>query len=90
MKLIWTKPALNRLEEIYDYIARDKPEAAADFIDRLITATDQLIEFPEAGALTREARGIRHLVIDGYRILYEANSERVVVLNVISPGLNWP
>lgn len=89
MKVIWTKPALNRLEEIYDFISQDSPNRASDFIDRLITAADQLLEFPESGALISEVKGTRHLVIEGYRTLYEVDNERIIILNVISPGLHY-
>ena len=37
MKLLWTKESLIKLQEIEEYISSDNPQAAIEFIDKLIS-----------------------------------------------------
>jgi len=49
MTVRWTKEALNDLEEIESYIARDSLERAYTFIEELLNFGDTLGNFPEKG-----------------------------------------
>jgi plasmid stabilization system protein ParE len=42
MKILWTKESLPRLQEIEDYISRNNPDIAIEFIVKLITVTGTL------------------------------------------------
>jgi len=46
MTLLWTEPGLNDLKAIRDYIAKDSETYAAGFIESLLSAVEQLREFP--------------------------------------------
>lgn len=72
MTLVWTEPAESDLDEIFDYIARDAPVYAEQFIDRIIETVDVLYEHPRIGRQVPEAEreDIRELIYQGYRILY--------------------
>lgn len=47
MKLFWTKEALLRLQEIDEYISRENPIVAMEFVDKLISAAETIIDYPE-------------------------------------------
>jgi plasmid stabilization system protein ParE len=47
MKVVWTATAKKSLREIYDYILLDSPMAAQKVRDELISAANQLAEYPE-------------------------------------------
>lgn len=49
-RIAWTAEAGNWLKDIYDYIAADNPQAAADTIDGIYARAQALTEFPELGA----------------------------------------
>jgi len=85
VKIEWTKPALLDLESIRDYIRRDSSYYATRFVDRIITAIDNLEHFPQAGRLIEEATddNIRELLFHNYRIVYRAEAERVLILTII-------
>lgn len=85
MKIEWTKPALLDLENIRDYIKRDSSHYATRFVDRIITAIDNLEYFPSAGRVVEEAAGsnIRELLFHNYRIVYRAEAGRILILTVI-------
>ena len=85
MKIEWSEPAVEDLRSLHAYIAKDSPHYAASFIERLLDAVEQLVEFPESGRLVPElqAKDVRELIVQGYRIIYQTEAERVIVLTVV-------
>jgi len=81
MKIAWTEPALMDLERLGDYIALDQPVYARDFIERLMSSVEPLIEFPLMGRVVPEARrkNVREVIFQGYRILYRAIDDRKII-----------
>ena len=49
MDVIWTDRVRFRLKEIYDYIARDQPQNARNWVDQLIKRGDSVGEQSWAG-----------------------------------------
>ncbi|MGO8791216.1 MAG: type II toxin-antitoxin system RelE/ParE family toxin [Terriglobia bacterium] len=45
----WTPQAADDLEAVSLFIARDSPQLAAAFADRVLRATDRLASFPRSG-----------------------------------------
>jgi len=72
-KVIISDQAVNDLCEIPDYIARDNPDAAATFCDKLIDHSLKLARFPERGRLLRKLNDplIREVIHRAYRIVYK-------------------
>ena len=70
VEIIWTPFALEDLQSIYDYIAKDSPYYANRFIDKLVDRVDILIDHPEAGTIVPEFENelIRELIEGSYRI----------------------
>ena len=87
MKVVWAERARSRLVEIYRYIGRDSPSQAAVFCERLIDATEHLIDHPFSGPLLPEDGAYRQLVVDEYRIVYRVAAELVYVLTIVAPGM---
>lgn len=85
MKLEWTKPALADMQAIRDYIGRDSSYYAARFIEKVIASIEKLEEFPQAGRTVEEAENanLRELLFQNYRIMYQVDSQRVLILAVI-------
>ena len=48
-KVEWTAEAEDRLRQIHDYVARDKPEAAFHLAEAIYPRVESLREFPESG-----------------------------------------
>ncbi len=84
MRVVWTDQAFERLAEIEIYISRDNPQAAEQYIERLIARTEVLAEHPKLGRLVPEVPGgyLRELVEGNYRIVYRIRDEIVEVLTV--------
>ena len=85
MKLVWTEPAVESLQAIYDYIARDNAFYAGRFIERLTLAAEQTTEFPKKGRQVPESddEKIREMIFQGYRIIYRLHAETVEILAVV-------
>jgi plasmid stabilization system protein ParE len=86
-EVIWSPEALQDLEEIAAFIARDSEYHAAMFVQSLIDATDRLAEFPESGRVIPEvgAARYREIIEGGYRIMYSITGE-VVHIDAILHG----
>jgi toxin ParE1/3/4 len=85
MKVDWTEPAIQDLESIRAYIAKDSEYYAIRFVEKIIGAIDGLEDFPLRGRAVPEVeeKNIRELLFQNYRIIYRVETERVVILTVI-------
>jgi len=80
---------LRWLEDIFDYIAQDNPDAAARTVQAIYDRAQVLIQFPEMGErYARSARHVRILLFEHYRIAYLVKPERVEVLGVFHGALD--
>lgn len=84
IKLYWTKEASTRLKEIEEFIARDNPKAAIEFIDKLISISDTIPNNPEKGRIVPELsiEQIREVLYKGYRIVYYRKEKSIEILTV--------
>lgn len=84
-KVIWSPSALNDVDLIAEYIARDSVDRASLFVLRIIEATDRLQEFPQSGRVIPEFDDEnRHEIIYGdYRIMYYTNKNDVWITAVV-------
>ena len=85
MKIVWTDPAIDDLQSIRDYIARDSELYADNFISSILMAVERLESFPQIGRVTPEAGNpeIRELFLGSYRIIYRIRQEMIQILTVI-------
>lgn len=86
MRITWSDVAEADLDDLYDYIARDVPYYAEQFVDRLIEAVGVLKDHPRLGRRVPEAaerEDVRELIFRGHRVIYLVEAERVDILTVI-------
>lgn len=84
MKLLWTKEALLCLQEIEEYISNDNPVVAIEFVDKLISFAETILDNPEKGRIVPELSldNIRELLHKNYRIVYLVKKNSVDILTV--------
>ncbi|MEZ6068977.1 MAG: type II toxin-antitoxin system RelE/ParE family toxin [Pirellulales bacterium] len=86
-RLSYSELALSDIEEILDYISRDKPSAAIDFVESILDQCEALATHPELGIKQEHlARSLRMLVHRGYRIYYRWEHDEVKIERVLHPG----
>lgn len=85
MRVEWSDLALDDLDEIARYIGRDSPFYAREFVERIFDTTDRLAIFPRSGRLVPEAEDnqTREVIVQGYRVMYDIETDRVLVLAVM-------
>ena len=49
MRIVWSPLALERAEDIAQYIAEDRPVAAVEWVDDIFDTAERLADFPESG-----------------------------------------
>jgi plasmid stabilization system protein ParE len=84
-EIVWTDPALDQLAEIAEYIALDKPEAAARFMKNVFAAVDRLEDFPKSGHVPPELPNAiyRELYGKPCRVFYRCEEDRVLIVHVM-------
>ncbi len=70
-KLNWTSESERWLKDIYDYIAADNPQAAADVLNGIYEKAQALSHFPDMGyRYEGSEEEVRILLYGHYRITY--------------------
>ena len=84
MRIIWTELAINRLEEIVEYIAIDNEKASEKFALKIFAKVEKLSDNPEIGRQIRELnrKDIREIIEGNYRIIYRIETKRISILTV--------
>lgn len=70
-EIAWTEEAARWLEDIFEYIAADNPQAAARTVQGIFDRAQVLVTFPELGHRYQASpRNVRTLLYGHYRIAY--------------------
>lgn len=74
----------HRASEIAEYIARDNPTAAENWVNAIFTHVEQLKKFPGSGRNMPEINNysFRELIYGNYRIVYRIEENRVSILTI--------
>jgi toxin ParE1/3/4 len=91
VKVRWTLPAANQLQEIFDYIAAENPAAAGRTVRRIRNSIHQTARMPNAGRTGRVA-GTREVVVPGtsYLVAYRILESTIHVLAILHGAQEWP
>ena len=83
MKVEWSPLALERVDDIAQYIARDDPDAAFRWVTDLFDTVERLADYPESGRIVPEVgvRRIREVIFGAYRVIYSVRGN-VEILTV--------
>ena len=84
MKIIWSPLARRRAEAAVDIISRDRPKAALEWYDGLVSRIELLRHMPEQGRVVKEWHDptVREILHDPYRIIYEVFTDRVEIITL--------
>jgi plasmid stabilization system protein ParE len=87
--LVWSEEALDDVDALADYIARDSVFYAQQVVDAILTLGDSLTTQPARGRVVPELNdpAIRELFVYSYRMLYEIREvEREIHLLAVLHG----
>lgn len=85
MRVDWSDPARDDLDDLVRHISRDSAFYARLFAERIVLSTRALGSFPESGRVIPEAedRTLREIIVQGYRVMYRLEPNRVPILAVM-------
>ena len=87
-ELVWTEESERWLKDIFDYIARDNPDAAATVITGIYDRAQTLLQFPESGyKYEGNAEDVWILLFGHYRIAYKVAGDDIIILGVFHGAL---
>lgn len=91
MRVVWSPLAEQRALEAVEYIAHDRPGAAAAWLDRLLERVKALEQFEQQGRVVGEIGlpAYREVLHAPYRIIYRVDSARVVILTLRHVRRAW-
>ena len=83
VEVVWSRKARARLREIREYVAADKPDAAARLAVRIVSLVAVLRQHPHLGRVGAEP-GTRELVVGGtpYIAIYKIGRKRITILTI--------
>ncbi len=84
-RLDWSPEAIEDIESIADYIARDSMWYARAVTTRLIEIAETIPDHPLLGRVVPEfgREEIRERIVFSYRLVYRIETQRIVILAVI-------
>lgn len=91
VKINWTFEAVQWLEDIHEYISRDKPNAARQVITGIYDKVQSLTKYPELGYRYKNGKEgeIRILLFGHYRIAYLIKTDNQIdILGVFHDALD--
>ena len=89
-QIAWTNEALRWLEDIFEYIAADNPDAANRTVEGVFERAQSLAQYPELGhRYLHSSRNVRILLYGHYRIAYLIKGDgNVDILGVFHDALD--
>jgi len=84
MKIIWSPLAIDRVGEIANYIAKDKPTAAENWVDNIFSTVESLASSPKLGRIVPEINKdqYREIIYGNYKIVYRLEEKQIFVLTI--------
>ncbi|GAB4199031.1 MAG: hypothetical protein Fur006_49390 [Coleofasciculaceae cyanobacterium] len=84
-QVVWSPNAIEDVDEIASYIAKDSVAYAAAVVRKILDTTRNLSNFPLSGRIVPELGdpAIREKLVYSYRIIYRVEAETITVAAVI-------
>jgi toxin ParE1/3/4 len=82
--VIWAPQAIEDVEAIRTYVARDSAHYADLLVERIVAAVGRLDRFPRSGRVVPEVgdESLREVVYENYRIVYRVMASTVEIITV--------
>ena len=92
MEIKYLEDALNDLDQILEFIAKDSPARAVSFIEKIKSKIELLMTFPGLG-VSCQSKGIledcRVMIFGLYLIFYSVDEENILVMSIINAAEDY-
>ncbi len=81
----WSPEAVEDLEAIADYIARDSRFYAQSVVRKMLEMAESLADFPEMGRIVPELgdQNIRERFVYSYRLIYQIEDSQILIVAIV-------
>jgi len=81
VKVVWTENAEFDLDDLYDFVAKDSPIYAEQFVDQILREVGLIEQTPRMGRKVPEANSdqIRERIVQSQRVIYLIDDDNEVV-----------
>lgn len=81
MRVVWSEPSEFDLDDLYDYIAKESPIYAEQFIDQILKEVGALAHSPRIGRIVPEAGSdvIRERIVQSQRVIYFIDDKKEIM-----------
>jgi plasmid stabilization system protein ParE len=89
-RIVWNKRALEKFDEIVDYLGENFSEkAASNFVRKVFDRLDILSRYPEIGRKSKKNKNIQFHKIDKNRDLYyRVDGEKLIIVYIFDTRQN--
>lgn len=89
-RIVWNKRALEKLDEIVDYLEENFSEkTASNFVKKVFDRLDILSRYPEIGRTSKKKENIKFYKIDKHRNLYyRIDGKNLIVVYIFDTKQN--
>lgn len=91
-RLVWTEEAVEDLQAIRDYVARDSVRYSTLVMERIVESAERIAVFPESGRVVPELgrQEIREVIVGSYRVVYRLHEGATQILTVFRASRLFP
>jgi plasmid stabilization system protein ParE len=84
-KVVWSPEAIEDIESISDYIARDSEFYARAVVTKILDVARSVKDFPFIGRVVPELgqEEIRERFVYGYRLIYKIEEQKILIVAAI-------
>jgi plasmid stabilization system protein ParE len=88
LKLIWSQLAIDDLDDIANFIAKDSGEYAKIFVRKLVEQVERIPDFPMSGRVVPEIKNeqVRERMYQNYRLIYRIKLESIEIVRIFHHG----
>jgi len=83
-KIIWTKRANNKLNQVIDYLGKEWGEnVTQSFVTRVYAVVELISDYPEIGTVENSTKNIRGFLLTKHnRLFYRITEDEIIILNL--------
>lgn len=93
-KVVFLQTALDDLEEIVLYIAKDSKNSAIKLRDKIVECASQLQTFPKLGLPVPDRKigesGFRMLIVQKYLLFYKIYGDEINIMHILHGARDYP
>jgi addiction module RelE/StbE family toxin len=88
LKLIWSQLAIDDLDDIANFIAKDSEDYAKIFVRKIVDQVERIPDFPQLGRVVPDIQDeqVRERTYQNYRLIYRVKNDSIEIVRIFHHG----